>query len=170
MKYIISLLASAFIFISPTISQDAISTHFGKYLDHQDFTSVYISPKLFKMVSKMDIADMDPEVQEVISELDGLRILTSEKNTKSLYGEISQVLLSKNFETLMTVKDNGEDVKFLIKESNDKISELLLLVNGTKEFVLMDFVGDIDLAKISKLAKSMDLQGIEHLDKIKKKQ
>lgn len=168
MKYILILFISMSVSFSSQ-AQDAISNLFGQYMDHEDFTSVYISPKLFQMVSKMESDELDPEVKEIISELDGLRILTSNKNSMKLYSDVSKTLVKNSFETLMTVKDSGEDVKFLIKQSGDKISELLLLVGGANEFVMMDFTGDIDLAKISKLSKNMDVKGIEYLDKIDKK-
>jgi len=41
-----------------------------------------------------------------------------------------------------------------------------LLVGGTEEFVMVSFVGKIDLDKISRLAKKLDVDGVEHLDKL----
>ena len=46
------------------------------------------------------------------------------------------------------------------------INELLLLVGGKDEFVMVSFIGNIDLNKISKLAKVLDVEGAEHLDKL----
>ena len=69
----------------------------------------------------------------------------------------------------MTVRDKESNVRFVTKESNGLISELLLLVGGKDEFVMMSFVGNIDLNKIAKLAKKLDIDGAEHLDKVKKK-
>ena len=69
----------------------------------------------------------------------------------------------------MTVKDKGDNVKFLTKGNGDVVDELLLLVGGADDFVLMSFVGKLDLNKISKLANKLDIQGSEHLDKLKDK-
>ncbi|MBK7637736.1 MAG: DUF4252 domain-containing protein [Saprospiraceae bacterium] len=57
----------------------------------------------------------------------------------------------------------------MTKEANGTINELLLLVGGKTEFVMMSFVGNIDLNKIAKLAKKLDIDGAEHLDKVRKK-
>ena len=57
-------------------------------------------------------------------------------------------------------------MRFLVKDDGPKVKELLLLVGGADSFVLMSFVGDIDLKQISKLSKSMDIEGLEHLEEL----
>jgi hypothetical protein len=42
-------------------------------------------------------------------------------------------------------------------------------VGAPDEFVMLSLMGKIDLAKISGLAETLDVEGIEHLDKLKKK-
>jgi hypothetical protein len=69
----------------------------------------------------------------------------------------------------MQVRDQEENVRFLVKENGPKVKELLLLVGGSDSFVLMSFVGDIDLKKISQLGKSMDIEGLEHLEELEQK-
>ena len=44
-----------------------------------------------------------------------------------------------------------------------------MLSGAGKDFFLMSLIGDIDLNKISKLSKSLDVDGIENLDKLDKK-
>ena len=149
---------------------DAIEKYFSKYLDDERFSVVYISPKMFSMVASLEIEDLDPEVKEIINQLEGLRILTTEFNTNSLYNEAMETIDMKEYELLMKVRDGEENVHFLVKEGEqNKIRELLLLVGGNEQFVLLSFVGNIDLSKISKLANSMDIDGMEHLEKIEEK-
>ena len=66
----------------------------------------------------------------------------------------------------MTVKDKDNDMKFLIKEEAGVITELLMVIHGETEFFLLSLIGDIDLKQISKLSKSMAIDGFEHLNKI----
>jgi hypothetical protein len=60
----------------------------------------------------------------------------------------------------MTVREgNSEHVQFLVKDSQDGeiIDELLLLVGGeNEEFVLVSFIGQIDLNEVGKLAKAFE--------------
>lgn len=149
---------------------DAISRYFDQYVDDENFTVVYITPKMFQMISKLDLKDKDArEIKEVLQELKGLRILTTEKNALQYYKEAISKFKTNEYELLMTVRDKDENVRFWTKENNGNISELLMLVGGVKEFVMISFIGNIDLNKISKLANHMDVDGIEHLKDLKEK-
>ncbi|MBR9921318.1 MAG: DUF4252 domain-containing protein [Bacteroidetes bacterium] len=142
---------------------DAISKYFNKYVEDERFTVVYISGKMFDMFGKMELDLEDQEVaalKEVVKDLEGLRILVAEENVEGLFDEAINTIQTKDYELLMQVRSaDGENVQFLVKDSGDMINELLLLVGGTEEFVLMSFVGQIDLSKIGKLAEAFDDDG-----------
>ena len=69
----------------------------------------------------------------------------------------------------MVIKEKDQDVKFLVHEKDGKITELLLIAGGKNDNVLISIQGDIDLKNISKLSKSMNISGLEHLEEIDKK-
>jgi len=73
------------------------------------------------------------------------------------------------FSKLDTVRTKkGNRVEFVVKEDGDKIDELLLISGGRDhDFVLMSFVGDIDLDEISKLSDSIDIDGMDGLEDLK---
>lgn len=150
---------------------DAITRYFSKYAEDERFTVVYISPKLFQMVSKISTDDPDWEkAKEVVKDLRGLRVLVADSiNGMPLYKEAMTKIPVKEYEELITVRDKEENVRIMIKEAGGIIDELLLLVGSPDEFVMLSFSGRIDLAKISSLAKTLNVEGAEHLDKIKPK-
>ncbi len=150
--------------------QDAISKFFKIYADDERFSSVYISPKMFQLVSKIKINDMDPDLQDMLKNITGLHILSTHQSPKAFYKEAITKINTKEYEELMKIRDKDEDVLFLTKtnSSSDKIEELLMLVGGSDEFSMISFVGDIDLNKIGRLGKSLNIDGSEHLEKIKK--
>ena len=169
MKKLCFILFATLIYTSAFSQIDAIEKYFDKYQDDERFTTVYISPKLFSMVSKVAQDDVKSEVLDVIKDLRGLRILTTEDNPNAFYKEAISTINTKEYEVLMTVKDKEQNIRFMVKEgANDIITELLLLVGGEDDFVLMSFLGNIDLNKISKLAKTLDIDGAEHLGKLAK--
>lgn len=164
---IFTLLIGSFGFANA--QSDAITKYFDQYMEDEDFTVVYVSPKMFQLLGKLDTSGLnDKEAEDIIDivqDLRGLRILTTEKNTNRFYKEAMNKINTKEYETLMTVRSEGDNVRFLIKDSGDVIDELLLLVGGDT-FTLISFVGTIDLNKISKLSKSLDIDGVEHLEEL----
>ena len=171
MKYLLVLMISLFSFLGTTNAQDdAITKYFNKYMEDEAFTVVYLSPKLFELLGKLDIDELEDKeaeaVMEVVEDLKSLRVLTTEENAEKYYNEAVNMINTKEYEVLLTVRDDEENVQFLIKDQGNIINELLLLVGGTDEFVMVSFVGNIDLDKISKLAKKLDVDGVEHLDKL----
>ena len=169
MKSIFSLVILLFIGFTAAAQVDAIERFFKDYQEDENFTVVYVSPKMFQMVSKATDGIEDKELSSIVKDLKGLRILTSKVNPDKIYKEANKRLNIKEYEELVTVREKDSNVRFVTKESNGIINELLLLVGGKDEFVMMSFVGNIDLNKIAKLAKKLDIDGAEHLDKVNKK-
>lgn len=161
-------------FLTTTFGQaDAISEYFDKYLEDERFTVVYISGKMFSMISKLDSDDDEfDDFKDVTEKLKGLRILISDEDAYELYREAKSSINTKNeYELLMTARTKkGNRVEFVVKETNNKIDELLLISGGKDhDFVLMSFVGDIDLDKISKLSDAIEIEGIDNLKELKKR-
>ena len=142
---------------------NAIDKYFSQYVDDERFTVVYISAKLFQLIERLDIDELDLDdkeaeaIFELAKDMRGLRILVSEEDVDALYEEAKNKIDTKEYEVLMTVRNKKEDnFEFLIKEDGNLINELLMLVGGGDNFVLMSFVGNIDLEKVSKLAREID--------------
>jgi hypothetical protein len=153
-------------------AQDAISKFFTKYQSDDEFSQVTVSSKMFGLFTNME-ADTpeDKEVLEAISKLKGLRILGKEdaRNARELYKEAFTLIPMKEYEELLSVRDKDKDMKFLIKESGGKISELLMIMGGNESFMVMSLFGEIDLKQISRIGKKMNVDGLEHLEKMNKK-
>lgn len=150
-------------------SQDAISKFFTKYQSDESFTQVNVSSKMFSLFTNMDAqTEEDKEVLNAISKLKGLRMLMKENTSdaRSLYKEAYALLPLKEFEELMSVRDKDKDLKFYIKESGGKISELVMIMGGTDDFMVMSLFGEIDLKQVSRIGKRMNVQGLENLQKI----
>jgi hypothetical protein len=169
MKPVVAIL----IFIASSLQlfaqSDAIEKFFSDYQENENFSVVYVSPKMFQMVVKATSEQNNQELNSVLKDLKGLRILTTNVNSDKIYKEANKRIPTKEYEELMTVRDKGSNIRFLTKETDSIISELLMIVGGANEFMMLSFVGNIDLNKISKLAKSLDIKGVEYLDNIDKK-
>jgi len=153
-------------------AQDAVSKFFTKYQNDESFSQVNISSKMFSLMANLDVENAeDQEVVNMISKIKGLRILAKEeaRNSRELYKEALGMIPVKDFEELMTVRDKDKDMKFFIKETGGKISELLMIAGGNEEFMVLSLFGEIDLKQVSKISKKMNIEGLENLENIKDK-
>lgn len=149
---------------------DAITKFFNKYQDNPDFTQVTVSSKMFSMFTNMDVEKPeDKEILEAISKIKGLRIIAKDmaRDSRELYKEALSVV-PKDYEELMFIRDKDEDMKFLIKESGGKISELLMIAASNDDFKMLSLFGDIDLKKISRIGSKLNIDGLEDLHKMEK--
>jgi CII-binding regulator of phage lambda lysogenization HflD len=151
--------------ITSANAQDVISKFFTKYQNDETFTNVNISSKMFSLFTEMDVQNPeDQEVLDAISKLKGLKILAKEntRDSRALYKEALS-LVPKSFEELMSVRDKDKDMKFMIEENAGKISEMLMIVGGNEEFMIMSIFGEIDLKQISRIGSKMNIKGLENL-------
>jgi len=73
----------------------------------------------------------------------------------------------KNYTEMMTVHDDGETIKFYVKKSGDKVTELLMTLEGEdNEEMVLDITGNIDMSTVAELGQTMKMQGMNNLSKM----
>ena len=155
------------------LAQDnAISKFFSKYQNDESFSQVTVSSKMFGLFTNMDVQKPeDKEVLDAISKIKGLRILGKEqtRDSRELYKEALSMIPQKEYDELMSVRDKDKDMKFFVKEAGGKISELVMVMGGNEEFMVLSIFGEIDLKQVSKIGRKMDVDGLKNLEKFKDK-
>jgi hypothetical protein len=155
--------------------EDAISKYFGKYEFDEDFTHVTVTSRMFGLFANLDTEEQeDKELIDAVSKVKGLKIITRDdieiEEANRLYKEAFELIPTKEYDELMSVRDKENDMKFLIQEKDGIITELLMVMHGENEFFLLSLIGDIDLKQISRLSQSMNIDGFEHLKAIDKEE
>jgi len=166
MKKIIALLLMATVSMGVYAQGEAINKFFTKYATDESFTTATISSKMFSLITNMEAeTPEDKELIEAISKLKGLKVLGKENTSdaRALYKEAFG-LIGKDYEELMSVRDKDKDMKFFIRESGGKVSELLMVMGGTDDFMLLSLYGEIDLKQISRIGRKMNVDGLEELE------
>jgi hypothetical protein len=166
MKKLTLVLATLAISLSMMAQQTVIDKYFDKFADNNRFTKVTINQKMFSLFANFEGGtEEETEFMQAISKLDGLKILVADScdNPKELFTKTSKDIKNAGYEELMSVKDADEDVIFSIKEKDGVVSELIMLVGGKEEFVLLSLYGEINLKDVSKIASSMKMNGMENL-------
>jgi|APIni6443716594_1056825.scaffolds.fasta_scaffold379463_1 hypothetical protein len=167
-KIILSMILIAGSFMLKA-QNSAVDQLFAKYADKDGFTTVSISKAMFSLFASE--SENKDEFNKSIKGLESIRILapdeTIPKGSLNFYQEIIKSLPIAQYEELMSVKEKDQVFKMLIRRSGNIISEFLM-IGGGNENVMICITGNIDLKSISKLSKSMDIDGMENIEKVGK--
>jgi len=146
--------------------KSAVDKVFDKYSGKEGYTTVYISSFMFNMLNSLETDDPDfDEFKKATSGIKSIKILTQDGSNSVAFGaELLDMLPRSEYQEMMVVKDQDEDVLFLAREEGGKITEFLLIVSGGGEDALIAIQGDIDLESISKIASGLDMPGLENLE------
>jgi len=146
----------------------AVDKVFDKYSGKEGYTTVYISSFMFNMLNSLETDDPEfDEFKKATAGIQSIKILTQDGGDSEAFGaELLEMLPRSEYKEMMVVKDQDEDVLFLAREENGKITEFLLIVSGGGEDALIAIQGDIDLESISSIASGLDMPGFENLEDI----
>jgi hypothetical protein len=151
--------------------KSAVDKIFDKYSGKEGYTTVYISSFMFNLLNSLEVDDPEyNEFKKATSGIKSIKILTQEDNNSASFGkELLAMLPRDQYQELMVVKDQEEDVLFLAREEGGKITEFLLIASGGSDDVLIAIQGDIDLESISHIASGLDMPGFENLEDLEEK-
>lgn len=148
---------------------EVVTKYFEKYSDNEDFVKVSVSSKMFSLFTELEAGSKEEEeFLKAVSKLKGLKMVVGDsvQNAAKVYEQAVKDVQGAGFEELMSVRDAEENLVFSIKESGGVIEELMMVAGGKRRFVLMSLYGEIDLKNISKIARSMKIDGLKDLEKI----
>lgn len=169
MKKITMVMAFMIATVAVMAQGESFNKFYAKYAENPDFTQVSVSSSMFKLIADLSLngSEEDKEVMDMVKKLRGFKMIaTNDKINGDKYFNEARPLFNKGYDELMTVKNVDDNMVFLVKEQNDKIEELVMLIGGGNKFVAISLFGEIDLKKISKLAKKMNIDGLEHLNNL----
>ncbi|MCF8224984.1 MAG: DUF4252 domain-containing protein [Bacteroidales bacterium] len=166
----LSLAFTLLVFFGALNAQSAADKIFKKYSGKDGYTTVVISSYMFQFLSNIESDDPDYQIfKDATSGIETLRILTQDGPQSENFGkELLDMLPRVEYKELMVVKEDNEEVLFLVKEAGGgKISEFLLIVTGDGEDnALIVITGNINLESISSLSRGLDLPAMENLDNL----
>jgi len=174
------LLIFIVLFVIPSLiraQNEPVDALFDKYSGRDGFTTVYITKYMFDMFRSKDVGDKKEadDINNVLGKLNSIKILAVEDSSVlgkgvNFYNEIMKDLPREQYKELMVVKDKESNVVFLAREEKGVIVDLLLIAGGKDagDNVLISIQGQINLEDISKLSKTMNIEGMENLEELNK--
>jgi hypothetical protein len=168
MKKMMLLIILTGLSLTAVCQRSPVDDLFDKYNGREGFTSVYISSRMFSLLGNIDTEDK--EFENIVSRIKSIKILAidSAHNVAgiSFIGELQKKLNSSGYEELMTVKEENDEIRFMIREVNGKITELIMITGGNGSSVV-SITGDLDLKTIASLSENIGIEGLEDLEKVR---
>ncbi len=179
MKKLSFLLVMVLMALMPSVTnaQSAIDGLYEKYAGKAGFTSINISPEMFNMMSGFSMNDSSQKAvaaMDAIKQIKSLKMLVYEPKDSvkaaAFYHVIQKMVPTNGFKDLMDINSQDNKLKFLARQDpNGKIRELLMIVSGNDQTMIMSMTGMIDMKTIGEISKTMHIQGMGDLKKLSEK-
>ena len=142
-----------------------VDAAFSKY-QHQDGV-VSITVPGFVVAIAVAFADLEPEEEKLLRNIDKVKVLTVEDNglhgNINFYNEFESLIHENSYTEMLTVNNANEHVRIMAKMNDeDRIKDLILLVGGDDN-ALVYINGDFTLDEIADVAKKGYKGGFEDL-------
>lgn len=145
-----------------------IESFYDQYAEKENATNVTIKGWLLDIATQFT---SDENSKETLSKITKLRVLLMEDGnpvTQNDFYQLKKGIIKDDFEELLKIRDESSHVDFYIREDNDLITNVLMLVNDQDEFILLSLEGLMKLEDLKNI--KIDTDGAEHFEKIKKKE
>ena len=170
MKKISILILALICTIALSAQDNAITRYFTDYQSDASFTKVNVSSKMFSLFTEIEGEDdAEKAVLDAMSKLKGVKALINDNSSDgaSMYRDaLKRLNTAGDYEELMSVEDETENVMFMIRNTGDIISELLMVLRGSNDFMIMSLYGEIDLNQIAKISRILKISGLEEFGKL----
>jgi len=128
---------------------------FEKLSDHKDVTTVYITKALLNMMPNIDTGGAD--IKSLAGKLEQLEIYDSNGNKDAnsiMKKEIDALVKSKTYETLMKVKDGGDNITFYAYKEKERFKDLVMFINDPEDCTIIRIMGNFTAEDIQKVMDS----------------
>lgn len=138
---------------------EAFDQFYDKYKESDDCISFKVPMYMARLLA-------DKEQKELLRNIDGIKLMIHTNDSDSgswLASELMNSLDSAQFNDLMTVNDGGDEVIFKIREQEDRISELVLIVNEKRQnnLVTIGITGDITYDQLKEITKKVEVTDLD---------
>jgi hypothetical protein len=137
MKRMFLLIAAVAIAAAVSGQRTSLDDFFSKYSNRDGYTSVVINGSLLKFLGESRDCDRDGNP---VRKITSIRLVVRDKEKfpagEGLLTEIRGIIRRGRYDELMTVRDDGADLRFMARMDKEMIRELLLVIDGEDQAVV----------------------------------
>ncbi len=145
--------------------RDRLDAFFDRYSGGKGYTTVNINGNLLGLFARFDD---DEELDRLANKITNIRIVSTEDHEMhpgvNFYAELKDDIRRGNYEELITVKDNDDDVLVLVKTTGKTINEILIVASGENQTVVQ-IRGSLNQRDLDHLSRS-NIDGLEYLEEL----
>ena len=142
-----------------------ISSYLSQYEKDPSFSTVNVTNKTFALFTEITAQNQNERmVLDAIAKLNGIKVLHKEKSDdcKTLYTNATEDILNDDrYEELISVQTQEERFLLMLREEENLILELAMIVGEKDEFLVATLFGEIDLKNITRLTTVIKNHGKE---------
>ncbi len=154
----------------PAMAQEDALKDLPGFVDFGEMNSIYGEPKvkisiggaLLGFVGAMTEND-DPETAAIFNKLKGIRVSVYSTEDAGADAALEQVdhvksmLQNSNWEAIVQVNDDGEQVQIFMKMNGNKMDGLTLMAVDSEEAVFINVIGQLDPKELSQVMDNFDI-------------
>lgn len=167
-RILFSLAAMIGLSVGVIAQQNAINEYYQDHKEGEDVTTVSITGKLFSMMSDVEVDE--PEAKEMLDFMSSIRAINIVMTDPAMFSENryndSRKRLPSRYEELMEVEDKDGRFDFRIDEKNGTVNEVFMIGAMEDRLILISITGDLDIRQIGRIAKEVQMQGFENMQKV----
>lgn len=169
MKQIMALVLGGMMSLS-VFAQTADMENMPGYVDFGSLNAIYGEPRvminiggpLMKLLSAAAAASDDSEAAAMMQGLEGVRIniYDTAGNTEPALKQMNEakaVLQAKQWQPIIQVKEEGEDVQMFSRLDGDVMQGMAIMVVNAEEAVFLNILGNIDPAQVGKVMEQLNM-------------
>jgi hypothetical protein len=119
--------------------------------------------------TQVEVEIKEEDLNRIYRSIGGIHYITTPHDSlQTIYNSsIDKVMEDEAvYEPLAIFRQGQDDVRIFIREENDLVLELVLMLSGEQNFLVLSLVGKgLNVKEISSIANHMEIAGAEHLAK-----
>lgn len=145
--------------------EDMISRHFGEYEKDQNIEKINLDRSTFERFGTIKTEDpKELRLIQAFQELNGVKAIFLEHDATAhalSSAAVKTIMADESYEELMSVNTKHENVLMTIREEEEVVKELSIIVGADQNFMIATLYGKIDLKTLSTITTVLRKNGKE---------